>query len=373
MIVELVGVGTSNKGAELMFHAIVEQVRAMRSDAQFVVDPISGPYAWRSANGLLHLFDPAGSGRMGQVIAKLMHQGYRQRFGLVAPYEVDVALGAEGYAYGDPWKPEWVENAAARYEQRKKLGQTIILLPQAFGPFENQRVRKATIRIVRSAKLVYARDQQSFDFLREITDIEHLKLAPDFTNLLKGKVPDGWGRENGVAVVPNQKMISHSNNGRDVYVELMAKAIDEVQSTGFNPFLLVHETASDEKLAVVLKNRCSKEIEIVSNPDPLELKGILGSCVYTIGSRFHGLVSALSQGIPSIGTSWSHKYHYLFRDYCVEDLLAGDSEAASMLTKLLADPIKRNRYAMRISSRSNSLMQASTSMWREVRTLFEDK
>ncbi len=39
-----------------------------------------------------------------------------------------------------------------------------------------------------------------------------------------------------------------------------------------------------------------------------ELKGVIGRCSFFIGSRMHACIAALSQHVPTVALSWSHKY-----------------------------------------------------------------
>lgn len=45
----------------------------------------------------------------------------------------------------------------------------------------------------------------------------------------------------------------------------------------------------------------------------MELKTIIGQCDLLIGSRYHSIVAALSQGIPVLAIGWHHKYHEIMK------------------------------------------------------------
>lgn len=136
-----------------------------------------------------------------------------------------------------------------------------------------------------------------------------------------------------------------------------------------NPFLLIHEGANDLKLAKSIIENTGKNIPIVSETDPLKIKGILGASNGTIGSRFHGLVSALSQGVPSLATGWSHKYQMLFEDYDfvdgLLDVLIPQDKLKEKL-KYLIDPELRSRVANNLRQNSSIQKDRASRMWDEV-------
>ena len=78
------------------------------------------------------------------------------------------------------------------------------MLPQAFGPFsDNELIQKMQV-IINQADLIFARDEISFDYLKALDKAStNIILRPDFTNLIKGKIPSDFNKtECEIAVIP---------------------------------------------------------------------------------------------------------------------------------------------------------------------------
>lgn len=375
MNIHVTGTGHGNKGAELMLAAIVDRLHRDLPGARLVADPTLGPYAWRARYGLYQLMDIRRAGRLGPLIELLMHEGYRRRFGLVTEREIGAVLDASGFAFGDAWKPEWIEAAADRLEYGRRLGRKIVLLPQAFGPFTLPRASAASRRALESADLVYARDEDSLRYVSELVPgLPSLRLAPDFTNLLPGALPpDLKLPERAVAVVPNAQMRFHGGPDAGAhYVPFLTTLIETIRKRDHTPFLLLHEASADRPLAKELLDACGGNMLVIEEDDPVRLKGIIGACRWVVASRFHALVSALSQGVPALGTAWSHKYLALFRDYGCPDLLldpASDASSWEPLVSTFCQDEELDASRRLLTSRAEEHRAAADSMWRDVLSL----
>ena len=251
-------------------------------------------------------------------------------------------------------------------------------MPQAFGPFTDPAIRKAILNAMENVDLVMPRDSTSYRFLTDVTgERETIRQFPDFTNLIEGTVPAGFNPEDHrVAIVPNYRMIdktSEASGGK--YLPFMSRCARRLAELDARPYLLVHEGIDDEQLAKII-SEASGGIPIVKENDPLMIKGILGSSHAVLASRYHALVSALSQGVPAVATGWSHKYTELFEDYdFAEGVFSVDDEAGRVdaMIDRLVDRDANKEMSEQLLQSSARLKALSEEMWSAVQSVIDSR
>lgn len=367
MFIEIKGIGIPNKGAELMLISIKEAI--LNADAKYAVEP-STDYLARARFGLYQTTHAVVRGFDLSWLISLIPSKLLQKFGVVRDRDLQVIIDASGFAYGDYWGIAKAKRRLMRPMAKfKRDGKLVVLLPQAFGPFTDSRMRSGMMRIVSQADLIYARDSVSLQHLNSILPGK-AKKAPDFTNLVKGYVPDGFkSRSLDVCFIPNQKVIESAKQSSDSgYIDIFAQAMRVCIDLGKKPVLMVHEGKSDRTLAEKITRKLGGNIEIIEEESPLALKGIISRCELVVSSRFHGLVSSLSQGVPAIGLGWSHKYHELFSDYGVREYsLTLEKQCLSdSLRNILTSSLEYSRVKALVLEHAQIERQKSLAMWKEV-------
>ena len=371
-----------NKGAELMLHAILQKMRERYPAAIFVMSPTlnsgSSPYIKRAELGL---FQKAFLGRIGAMISPLASTfaaSVLEKYGVIPEKDIDIVIDAAGFAYSDQWGVKNCRKLADACRRWKSQGKKVILLPQAFGPFALPQ-NKENIRVIADhCDLIFARDLISYEFLtKAVGERQNIKMAPDFTNLVRGAIPDGFDSEkNRFCIVPNFRMIDKTDSSiSKAYLPFLIACAKYLRSKEAKPFLLVHEGENDLALAQEVRNSVGSDLAIVKQVCPLKIKGILGSCSGTIGSRFHGLVSSLSQGVPSLGAGWSHKYQMLFEDYGFpEGIIQPDCSEKDIHKKIdmICDDNSRQAIAGNLTNKSCELKALSEQMWDSVFAVCEE-
>jgi polysaccharide pyruvyl transferase WcaK-like protein len=404
MIIEVRGGGFVNKGAELMLVAAVEGIRRFQPNARIAVDYRQGTVDGRRKMGLHDLYwreheggsgaalaynmvvralkrlpgEHVGSGsvlntgrllpsRLRKVLAGM--SGVRSKEA-VSGSDVDLVFDISGFAYGDAWGLAPISRAVERYRQVRERGGHVVLLPQQFGPFRDPAMRARFRELVRQCDLIFARDPASFEAVAELSVDAAIQLAPDFTGRVQSRPPAESGLRNRVLIVPNAQMVRQGWAAQSAkkYITFLCEAVEGVRACGEEPVFLIHEYfGGDEGLAEIIAQRTGVA-EIVREQDPLCLKGIIGVSSLVIGSRYHSLMSALSQGVPAIATGWSHKYKYLFREYGCEDRLLATENTQRLRMQIaeLLEPHGNVCARISIRRRSSEVERGVSEMWSRI-------
>jgi len=261
---------------------------------------------------------------------------------------------------------------ADKISRLKAEGKKIILLPQAFGPFANPQVKEAFQTILVNSDLIFARDQVSYDYVAQFeATTAKLNLAPDFTNLVSGRIPTYFtAQTNRVGIIPNVRMLDKTEpEVKEKYLTFIENCIQCCLNLELDPFIMVHQTGQDYEIALNLQRKFGDRLAVIAEADPLVIKGILGQCFLVISSRFHGIVSSLSQGVPCLATGWSHKYQMLFEDYNCPQLLINPlftpEEITAKIEEIATEP-SRSAILKTIQTAAQSQKQLSQQMWTKV-------
>jgi colanic acid/amylovoran biosynthesis protein len=374
MIIEIRKAGFVNKGAELMLYAIIDKVKELFPDVQCSMTPHVkfAPYKNRAELGLLQTAWLLRHGFQWGNFAALAPKKIREMYGIVLDKEVDVVLDAAGFSYSEQWGVWNSVELATCCKKWKKMGTKVILLPQAFGPFTSSKIKDAIKFVADNVDLIFARDKISYAHLLSVVgERENIKVAPDFTNLINGVLPNNFdSMGNRFCIIPNYRMVDKTTKEKsEAYLPFMIRCVRYLLEKNEKPFVLIHEGANDLMLAEQIRDAVGGNLPIVKENHPLMIKGILGACEGTIGSRFHGLVSALSQGVPALATGWSHKYQMLFEDYGFSEGLIDVNMSEELIRQkieLIIDTQSKQRIKSIITTKSEGLKKQSVNMWDEV-------
>jgi polysaccharide pyruvyl transferase WcaK-like protein len=364
-----------NKGGELMMRAIVEE---LGDDTDLVVEPWIAPYRDRALLGLLQKLWVRRLGPAAGLPVALVPRRVRRRFGIVGEHQIDAVLDASGFRYSDDDRhgARSARELAHNARRWRRAGKLVVLLPQALGPFQMPAVREPFLRALDAVDLVYARDARSEAHLRELAPgDDRIRRAPDITIALAGTCPPDLealvGSGPFACLVPNDRMLERTAlEVAEGYVAFLRSCAHEVSALGLRPVLVLHETARDAPFIDRLGDALGTDPRVVTECDPLVLKGILGAAAIVVSSRYHALVSAMSQGVPVVATGWSHKYATLLDDFGTPeqlvDVLADPGELRARLTVGVDGPA---RAEMSATLRRRAAEQAAgvASMWGEIR------
>ena len=358
--------GTRNKGGQLMVIAVAQHYQG--TGCTVAVDDSFGTAKDRARIGVARVCFPE-YGMIKAMTVKLRNQ-VRSYGGGYAATGRNLSLNAAGYAYGDGWGRDRIE-ALRRWNDKSHADRCpIVLLPQAFGPFEQADHGELFVDAVKHVALIYARDRVSYGYLRELMPNDvRIRLAPDFTIPVNGQAPQQWiDSDTGdrLLIVPNRRMVDKLGAAAAAqYVTMLEGVAKSAPRIGLRPVFVIHSSEDDE-IASQIMALDGVLATSVTSACPVELKGILAHGKVALASRFHSVVSALSGSTPTLVAGWSHKYAELLDDFGVPEFLLGNSVTSEDVIARLrseADSSRQAEVQTRLQRYHAELLNQTDQMW----------
>jgi polysaccharide pyruvyl transferase WcaK-like protein len=383
MLIEIVGGGFDNKGAQLMLETVVSRLDHELPDLSFCVETMRpAPPSDMQRLRIKMIFVRArsryvrlyraflrASDILGRMVPLSFHQAESE-----ARHAIDALVDMSGFAYGDAWTAKRTQIMARKAEYYARRGKPVIFLPQMFGTFEGAEIRRAMRRLCAAADLVYARDEVSYRCVQDLLSgpTDKLRQAPDITIFAEPDRSTVLPQEPYACIVPNIRVLSSgAPKWRENYISELLQAIRLLRSRGLGVVLMEHETGGkDRRLIEQLRSESSGDgVSICDYSSPFQLKAVLGGARVVLASRYHAAVSAVSSATPTVVLGWAHKYDTLMADFGVHDCIHRASDGwphlEGLLCGLLDDQQHRARQAV-LRERKQAMSEANVRMWTDV-------
>ncbi len=231
------------------------------------------------------------------------------------------------------------------------LGVDLVLLPQSYGPYKTIMSRILAKAIVSGANRIYSRAKES-EWLNRLGIPNNISqsFCPDVAFTLKKEPIESDGFRWQVKEINKRKTIIGVNisgllyaggytgknmfnlgfDYKDFINELCRKLIKEEYRIVLIPHTYKSGTAnsveddlyaSRDVLLSIGREQQSLINLIEDDLNQYELKYLIGKTDFFIGSRMHSCIAAISQAIPAVGISYSHKFMDVYRAVGLEELM----------------------------------------------------
>lgn len=243
----------------------------------------------------------------------------------------------------------------------------LIQFPQTFGPYRSSTARCLARSILNRSSIILARDRQSLAIVRGlVAPGRDIRFCPDVAFSLESIRPEKIALDppladripGGVIGINVNGLMFHGGYTRKnmfgltldyaaflpaLIAALLAEQPSEVWLVP-HTFASMESVESDpracESVRDMLPERLRTRVRVViSEYDQHEIKGVIGSCDFFIGSRMHSCIAALSSGIPCIGVAYSMKFAGVFEtvnmsDWVIDGRSVGNESAIARSVEL---------------------------------------
>lgn len=260
-------------------------------------------------------------------------------------------------------------------------GTPFILGPQTYGPYHNAFVQSWAKWIMKKAKIIYTRDEQSQKVAEDMTGREILLTTDVAFALPYEKQEVGQPDKIKVGFNPSGLLwvggYTHDNQfGLSIDYQKYCWDICEklVHNPRYAVFLIPHVgTSSAEKTGD--ENDCSvcrliqkkypgmKILDEINTP--MDIKGYLAAMDVFVGARMHATIGAFSSGVATIPVSYSRKFEGLYGSLNYDYVIHARQDSTEDAVNKTMDYIERYQELRDAVERSMILVKEKQQVFRD--------
>ncbi len=242
--------------------------------------------------------------------------------------DTDVIIDVDGDIFNGKrgFKKRWFHYYRVTYIHylARKYNKIYLKSPKSYGPFNTKFFRFCVRKTLNDLPFIFVRGKNNFYQLKKLNLKTKLYDCPDVSLLLKPE-SSSWARKylKKIGIDISKEIIGLTPNtimpGKEKHIELCKKIIEYFQSKNKQILLIPHsldggenivscDLALDKQIYNGLKNKGKVFLLADMNLEYKHIRSITGLLSFYISGRYHGLISSLVMGVPSIALSWHIKY-----------------------------------------------------------------
>lgn len=236
---------------------------------------------------------------------------------------LDVLIDVSGYSLTSKFGISSINRVLRMLNTAKAHGVKTILLPQSYGPFDfPEDVCKRIGAALSDADLLFAREQDGIEQLREHCGVTNAVLSPDIVLQAKEiKWENVFVREpklqypvlktsGNVGIVPNGETVR--NGKHDSVLNMYRMILKELRAAGKEVYIFRHSNDLPLCREIYALIRDDEHCHLIEDEiDCLSYGPFVRQFDFIVASRFHSIVHAYREGVPALVLGWAIKYQAL--------------------------------------------------------------
>ena len=199
-----------------------------------------------------------------------------------------------------------------------KMKKPLILGPETYGPFNNEKNRIRASKLIEKADCVIARDQISAEYIQEYSVKKQVFVTTDMAFGLPFTVQDSHVDKIRIGINVSSLLVKEKTEETEIHFTLktdydlyMKALISNLLSDSRYEIHIIPHVGRDA--GNELKKEFPSLVYVDAFEDPVSAKNYISMMDIFIGARMHATVAAFSSGVATIPVAYSRKFTGLYQ------------------------------------------------------------